>query len=241
MKTYKARGIVLHTVKYGETSLILYTLTDTVGRQTYMVQGVRGGKSRGRGGALFQPMFVLDFVGLESPKMELHRIKEVRPAFPLTSIPFDIRKSTISLFMAEVLYRLIREAEPLSPVFDFARGSVEALDGMTDGVANFHIWFLARLSPYLGFHPGNEYSPSAWFDIREGMYTPVEPGHGLSFDREKTRLLSELLQADIHDLAGVKLSRGARSGFLEAMLSYFGYHLDTIHQIRSVQILKEVF
>ncbi|MCD8071960.1 MAG: DNA repair protein RecO [Alistipes sp.] len=241
MKSYKARGIVLHTVKYGETSLVLYMLTDTVGRQTYMVQGVRGGKSRHRTGALFQPMFVLDFVGLESPKMELHRIREVRPAFPLSSLPFDIRKSTISLFMAEVLYRLIREAEPDSPLFDFVRGSVEALDGMGEGVANFHIWFLAKLSAYLGFHPGNDYTPASWFDIQEGVYSPVEPRHGFFFDRGNTGLLNDLLEADIHDLAGVKLSRTARSTFLEAMLSYYAYHLDTVHQIRSAQILKEVF
>ncbi|MCD7970538.1 MAG: DNA repair protein RecO [Alistipes sp.] len=241
MKNYKATGVVLHTVRYGESSVILYMLTDQVGRQSYMVQGVRGGKSKSNRGSILQPMFVLDFVGLHSPKMELHRIREMRTAFPMSTIPFDIRKSTISLFMAELLYRLVRETEPHSPLFDFVRGSVEALDGMSDGVANFHIWFLAQLSQYLGFCPGNEHAPGSWFDIQNGSYTPLEPRHGMAFDRETAALLNDMMQARVEDLAGVKLSRSRRSGFLEAMLGYLGYHLDTVDQIRSVQILKEVF
>ncbi|MCD8102256.1 MAG: DNA repair protein RecO [Alistipes sp.] len=241
MKSYKASGIVLHTVKYGETSVILYLLTDTVGRQTYMVQGVRGGRSKGNRSALFQPMFLLDLVGLESPRMELHRIREVRPAVPLTTIPFDIRKSTISLFMAEVIYRLVRETEPESPIYGFVRGAVEALDAMDDGVANFHIWFLAKLSPYLGFCPGNEYTDGFRFDIQEGIFTPLEPPHGMAFDRENSRLLDLLMQSRVEGLHDIRLSREKRSAFLSAMISYFSYHLDGINNIRSIQILREVF
>lgn len=241
MKSYKARGIVLHTVRYGENSMVVFMLTDTLGRQNYMVQGVRGGKSRGNKTALFQPMFLLGFEGYESSKMQMHRMREPRAEVPLMSVPFDVRKSTISLFMAEVLYRLVKEAEPNSPLFDFVWDSVGALDSMRDGIANFHLWFLVMLSSHLGFYPGNEYVAGSWFDIQNGVFTPVMPSHRLMLDREDTAVLAAIMETRPEGLAGLKLSRERRSSFLSSMLLYFGYHLDTMNNIRSVQILREVF
>lgn len=241
MKTYKGRGVVLHTLKYGDSSMVAYLLTDVGGRRSYMVQGVRSRSGRGSKLALFQPMFPVEFEGLESSRQQMHRFKEVRTAFPLQSIPFDVRKSTMALFMAEVLYRLVRESEPNEPLFDFVWGSVEALDAMQEGVANFHLWFLANLSRFLGFCPGNAYLPGSWFDIREGLYTPVQPAHTGVMTRECTLILRDLLECDVRFLAEIGLNRAQRVEFLNAMLVYFGYHLDAISAVQSVRILKEVF
>lgn len=241
MNNYKAKGVVLHSVKYGESAMIVYMLTNTYGRQTYIVQGIRSGKSKGNKAAIFQPMFLLDFIGLESPKMEMHRLKEVRTAIPLTSIPYDIRKSTISLFMAEVLYRLVREVEPESPLFDFVCGTIEALDHLEEGVANFHLWFLVRLSYYLGFHPGNEYIKGCWFDMKEGVFTPVMPSHRIMFDKKNTEIMNSFMECDVKNIADIKLSREQRSTFMTSVLTYFGFHLDAVNQVKSIQILKEVF
>ena len=139
MKSYKARGIVLGTLKYGEKGVIVHMLTDLYGRQSYMVQGV-GSRGRGSKLALFQPMFALEFEGLESPKMQMHRFGEVHSGVVLESTPFDVKKSTIALFMAEVLHRLVKESEANEMLFDFVWGSIEALDAATEGVANFHLW-----------------------------------------------------------------------------------------------------
>ena len=158
MKTYKGRGVVLHTLKYGDSSMVVYLLTDAGGRRSYMVQGVRSRNGRGSKLALFQPMFPVEFEGLESPRQQMHRFKEVRGGFVLQSLPFDVRKSTVALFMAEVLYRLVKESERNEALFDFVWGSVEALDALDEGTANFHLWFLAQLSRLLGFAPGNDYA-----------------------------------------------------------------------------------
>ena len=97
-------------------------------------------------------MFPVEFEGLESSRQQMHRFKEVQGGFVLQSLPFDVRKSTMALFMAEVLYRLVREYdEPNQALFDFVWNCVGALDSMDEGVANFHLWFLANLSRFLGF------------------------------------------------------------------------------------------
>lgn len=241
MKSYKARGVVLHTMKYGESSMVIFMLTDVLGRQNYMVQGIRSARSKGNRAALFQPMFVVDFVGLESPKMQMHRMQEVRSGVTLTSMPFDVRKSTIALFMAETLYRLVKEVEPQSPLFGFVEQSVAALDGLADGVANFHLWFMVRLSAHLGFYPGNEYIPGGCFDIQEGLFVHSMPQHRLALSPENTRILDAFMSAGVGELASINLARTQRSAFLAALLTYFGYHLDSIHNIRSLDILRDVF
>ena len=232
---------MLHTLKYGDTSMVAYLLTDVGGRRSYMVQGVRSRNGRGSKLALFQPMFPVEFEGLESPRQQMDRFKEVRAGFVLQSLPFDVRKSTMALFMAEVLYRLVRESEPNEALFDFVWGSAEALDAMNDGVPNFHLWFLANLSRLLGFRPGNDYTPGAWFDIREGLYTPVRPAHPGVMTQECAGLLERMLSCDVRRLGDVGLNRDRRSEFLNAMLAYFGYHLDAISAVQSVRILREVF
>jgi DNA repair protein RecO (recombination protein O) len=143
--------------------------------------------------------------------------------------------------MAEALYRLVREVEANSPLFDFVRGAVETLDGMTEGVANFHLWFVVALSRHLGFYPGNEHVVGSWFDVREGVFTPIMPLHGMVFSPENSQLLGRLMDTPAEEIASIPLNRTARVDFLGSMLTYLGYHLDGVRDIRSVDILREVF
>lgn len=241
MKSYKGRGIVLHTLKYGDSSIVVFLLTDVGGRRSYMVQGVRSTRGRGSKLALFQPMFALEFEGLESPHRQMDRFREVRSGIVLRTLPFDVRKSTVALFMAEVLYRLVKESEPNEGLFEFVWSCVSALDAMEEGVANFHLWFLARLSRFLGFFPGNDYHDGDWFDIREGLYTKTPVHSVLMMREENARTLHHLMGCDVDRLGDIALNRTRRVDFLNAMLDYYGYHLDAISAVQSVRILQEVF
>ena len=126
-------------------------------------------------------------------------------------------------------------------LFDFVWNCVGALDSMDEGVANFHLWFLANLSRFLGFCPGNEYASGDWFDIREGLYTKIRPTHVSYMNRECACMLRDFLECDVRCLSEIGLNRGQRVEFLNAVLVYFGYHLDAISAVQSVRILREVF
>ena len=241
MKSYKARGIVLNTVKYGDSSMVAQLLTDVGGRCSYMVQGVRSSRGRGSKAALLQPMFAVEFEGLQSSKMSMHRMKDLVPGMVLQSTPFDIRKSTMSLFMAEVLYRLVRDNEPAHELFDFVWGCVAALDAIDEGIANFHLWFLANLSRPLGFSPDNEYRDGAWLDMRDGHFTPHALIPSMALTPENARILHDMLECDVRYLAEIGLNRTERTEFLDAMLKYYAYHLESIRAVESIRILREVF
>ena len=240
MKSYKARGIVLGTLKYGEKGIIVHMLTDLHGRQSYMLQGVKP-TAKGSRMALLQPMFAVEFEGFSSTKMSMHRLRDLVPGMVLQSSPFDVRKSTMSLFMAEVLYRLVKDNEPSESLFDFVWGSVAALDALEEGVANFHLWFLANLSRPLGFSPDNEYRDGAWLDIRDGHYTHTPLLPSLALDAENARLLHDMLECDVRYLGEIGLNRTQRVAFLESMLKYYAYHLESIKAVESIRILREVF
>ena len=240
MKRYTARGIVLGTIKYGDKGLVVQMLTSSHGRQSYMVQGL--GSRRGHGKmALFQPMFALEFEGLESSRMQMHRMGEAHNGIVLQSTPFDIKKSTIALFMAEVLHRLVKESEANELLFDFVWGSIEALDIANEGIANFHLWFLSHLCRFLGFSPGNEYFPEAWFNIAEGIYSAEKPPREYCMTQENALILRDMLECDVRYIAEIGLNRHQRVDFLAALVNYYGYHLDTINSVQSIRILQEVF
>ena len=137
--------------------------------------------------------------------------------------------------------RQVKECEPNQRLFDFVWGSVAALDALDEGVANFHLWFLTNLSRFLGFSPGNAYLPGAWFDIREGSFTPLRPSHGEMLSTDDARILHDLLECDVRYIAEIGLNRRQRVAYLDALLVYYGYHLDAIHAVQSVRILQEVF
>jgi DNA repair protein RecO (recombination protein O) len=173
--------------------------------------------------------------------MSMHRMKDLVPGIVLQSTPFDIRKSTMSLFMAEVLYRLIRDNEPAHELFDFVWGCVAALDAIDEGIANFHLWFLANLSRPLGFSPDNEYRDGAWLDMRDGHFTPHALIPSMALTPENARILHDMLECDVRYLAEIGLNRTERVEFLDAMLKYYAYHLESIKTVESIRILREVF
>ncbi len=191
--------------------------------------------------ALFQPLFALEFEGASSPRAQMHRFKEVQSGVLLSRTPYDIRRSTVALFMAEVLYRLIKESEPNEELFDYAWGSLIALDTIDEGVANFHLWFLANLSRLLGFYPSGEWQEGAWIDIVDGCYASHKPSHTLVLNPHEAELMRDFTECDVRHLGEIGLNRGQRVEFLEALMRYYSYHLDAIKSVQSIDILKEVF
>ncbi len=240
-RNYKGRGIVLNTLKYGDSSMVVHLLTDVYGRQSYMVNGVKSAKGRGSKMALFQPLFAVEFEGVQPQRGEMHRFREVRSGLLLGRTPFDVRRSTIALFIAEVLYRLVKESESNAKLFDYIWGSIMALDTIEEGVANFHLWFLANLSRLLGFYPHGEWQKGAWLDIVEGEFSPVRPHHTMVLTPDMSEILRDLTECDVRYLGEIGLNRAQRTEFLNAMMKYYSYHLDSIKQVQSIEILKEVF
>ena len=234
-------GIVLHFIKYGESSVIATIFTRDFGRQSYMVNAARSKKAKNKS-SLLQPLFIVDLVAYQKQSRDVQRLKELKSSQVYQNIPFEITKSSIVLFIAEVLYKSINEHESYPELFDFIKNSLLYFDLMEDGSNNFHLWFLYRLTEYLGFLPDTNNSGfQGWFDIQKGAVLHYEPTHPYFANKDVTARLTELSKIKIGNLQTFKIHRDIRDSLLSVLVQYYQMHFGELGEIKSLNVLREVF
>jgi DNA repair protein RecO (recombination protein O) len=177
---HKTKGIVLRTVKYGETSIIVLIFTEKFGIQSYLVNGVRTSTKKGSGKAnLFQPAAILDLVVYHNELKQLNRIKEFKWSHLYQTIFSDVPKNAVSLFMVELLTKCLKQPEVNEDLFNFCEDAFIHLDESSSAVmANFSLYFALHLSSLLGFQIHDSYSAEKhYLDLQEGEFIAKEPMH----------------------------------------------------------------
>lgn len=217
----KTRGIVFRFTKYGETSIIVTIFTELFGIQSYIVNGVRS-KSAKNKIALYQPLTLLNLVVYHRERANLERIKEIQCYYPYQQLTVDVKKSTIGMFIVELLNKTVKEESHVQDLFDFLSDSLIAIDQLSDRVENAHLIFMIKLSRHLGFGPqfANE--------IVGGSVT----------DEETEKALAALLIADFDDV--VPMTNVQRRSILDLLLRFYADHLETFGEMRSIAVLKEI-
>lgn len=223
----KTKGLVLHNLKYRETSLLVTIYTAEFGIASYIENGVRSAKAKHKM-ALFQPLTLLDLEVFHKPGRGLHRISEAKCYFPYRQIPFDVGKSSIALFLSEVLAKVLKEEEANFPLFDFLEQSFQFLDGAQRNYENFHIQFLWNLASFLGFAPGN--TEELLDQLKHAQFT----GGNLI----NANMLNELVMANYGE--PFLISRSQRKECLSGLLHFYRLHMESFGELRSWEILQEV-
>lgn len=237
---HTTRGIVLKTIGYTDSSVIAKIYTELFGLQSFLVNAAHSKRSSTKAG-LLQPLSLVECVVYKKEKKQLQRIKEIRSEFPFTSIHSDISKSSIVLFLNEILYKTIREEERNEGLFEFIHSSIQVLDLRTESVANFHLYFLVQLSRYLGFFPsGNHSAELKYFDLQDGIFRLHLPAHPLCLDETLSLKLHELMNSSYVTIAGLNINPAQRKELLEKLITYFELHLDTITGVNSHKVLEEI-
>jgi DNA repair protein RecO (recombination protein O) len=218
----KTRGIVLSFLKYRETSIIARIYTERRGVQNYIVNGVRKAKPPGRI-ALFQPLTLLELVAyVPRQGSDLTRLSEFRCAEAFRTLPYEMRKSSVALFLSEVLSKSVREEEENEPLFRFLHDSILAFDEQTVGTENFALLFLLHLAGYLGFgvNTGGELIDQV---VLAGTAS------GQYFDQL------------LHTPAAVTIPNGqVRRELLTVLIRYYQLHVEGLGEVKSLDILSEI-
>lgn len=237
----KTTGIVLHTLRYGESSLIVHAYTEHFGRISLMAKGVKSEKKPGRA-ALLQPLKIISMEIHYKPSREIQILKEFASALPEHFQPPDPVKGSVSLFMAELLYKVLREEEPNEPMFRFLYQSVVQLNQLQKGIANYHLFFTVHLTKYLGFFPsGNFDEKHCFFDGTSGKFVEQLDASINAMPQEESFLLARLMNASPQNLENLCLNGIQRSRFLDEIIKFYQIHLEGMGKIRSIDILREVF
>jgi DNA repair protein RecO (recombination protein O) len=234
----KTRGIVLSYLKYRETSIIARVYTERLGVQSYVVNGVRKAKPPGRI-ALFQPFTLLELVAyVARGSGGLTRLSEFRCSEPFVSLPYEVQKSSVVLFLSEVVGRAVREEEQNEPLFQFLHDSILNFDRQTTGTENFALVFLLELATYLGFgvSSGGELTDQVIM-AGHAATTKGATGPATLRLREFDTYLDELLR----DPATSTIPNGrVRYELLNVLIRYYQLHVEQMGDIRSLEILSQV-
>ncbi|MDB5140135.1 MAG: repair protein RecO [Mucilaginibacter sp.] len=237
---HKTRGIVFKTTDFGENSIIVQVFTEKFGLQSYMVNGAKKPKAK-IGRNMLQPLHLLDMVVYHKNTGNVQRIKELKNSPQLLTIPYDIIKSSIALFLNEVLFKAVKQQGEDENLFDFVFSTIEWMDHQSEGLANFHLLFLTQLTRYLGFYPDRYLVGNAeYFDMKNGVFCQYKPDSFSYLSPPHTQNFAVLLQCSFENMPLLKLSNDERRYLIQKLLEYYALHIEGFGSIRSHEVLEEV-
>lgn len=237
----KLKGVVLHIIKYSDKNSIVHVLTDIYGKIAFLLpQGT--GKSSKMKNAIFMPLSLVEIETKIIPGRDIYAIKEAHLVYTVSTIHADPMKNAIAMFMTELIGRVIHEREQNRSLFRYVAASVEFLDKMEKGIANFHICFLYNLGTFMGIQPYTEtYRENFWFDMANGEFTPYKPPHNHILNPEEAKTIIMLSRMSFGNLHVFAFNREQRNSILDTMLKYFQIHNSTLGLMKSPEILKQLF
>ncbi len=235
----KTKAIVFSAIKYSEADLIVSCYTESNGIHSYLLRNILKSKKSSLKTSYFQPLTQLDIIASHKNKGTLEYIKEAKVAVPYTSLHTNIVKSSLVLFLAEMLRNCIREEEANPMLYAFLEDSLLWLDE-NDGVANFHIYFLLRVSHFLGFYPDASNIDYSYFNILDGNFQESKTSE-YCLEGETVEDLKRFFNSSLYDIGSIKLSKNSRSNLLELLLSYYKLHIQGYKRPKSLSVINQIF
>lgn len=231
----------LHTLRYGDSSLIISCFTKQYGLQSYMLRGILGSKRKKKlSKSLFEPLNLVEFEASKTETNKLSYLNEAHILLPYTAIPFDLKKKAVIFFLAEVIYQIVQEEQEANPeLFSFIENRMLWLD-QKENIGLFHIKFLLDLTRFMGFYPNFTEKNAAYFDLQEGCMSHYKPKSHF-IEGQTKELWATLLGTEFDNLHPIRLPPKVKMTLLESILNYFKLHLQQFKTPKSSAILNEVF
>lgn len=237
----KTRAIVLNSLKYGESQMIVDMYTKGRGRLSFIQRIPR----QGRGGIkkqYFQPLTILDIEFDYRATQRLHKLRSAAVVFPFRSLPFDMAKLSIALFVAEFTIYVTRSEQSDPALYAFVENSVRWLDACEGSFANFHIIYMLHLTRFIGFYPNVEdYASGCSFDMREGCFVYAAPPHADFLPPHEAEKIGLLLRLNYATMRLLRLTREERNRCVDVLLAYYRLHLPDFPEMKSLAVLRELF
>jgi DNA repair protein RecO (recombination protein O) len=244
MMLHKTKAIVLRTVKYGETSMVVTCFTEQFGLQSYMVNGIRQISKKGASRSVyFQPAAVLDLVVYHNEIKKLQRIKEFKWAHLYQHVFSDVFINAVSVYIIELVNKTLKEPEHNPELFHFLEDVLLHLDSSGRLItANLPLFFSLHLPVFFGFRISDNFSETNFIlDLQEGMFTSEGPKHAYYIEGKMAEIVSHILKAMTPaDLGELKLNQDTRRQLLTVMETYYALHISDFGSMKTLPVLREI-
>lgn len=226
------KGIVLHTYKYSETSVISKIYTKEFGLQSYFFKGIRNKKSKNKL-SLLQSLNIVDLEVTNNKKRSLQYVKEIQNNTDLSLLFFDMNKRFLSLFISEILLKVLVGSEKDHSLFKFIEKTVLSLNSSEYLSKNFSLVFLIKLSSYLGFYPNSEFSDREYFDLESATFISENSYYNIS-DDNKIYFTSLLKNKNI------EIPYQNRKELIKSLQTFYKLHHYNIDQLKSYEVIESL-
>lgn len=236
------KAFILKIIKYTHSSIIIQVYTNTNGRDAFMIRSINA-KNKKNIRPILQPLYFIEIDYDNKNNNQLKLAKNVSLINYYPNITNNVIKSSIVIFLAEVLQKTLQEENKNNHLFEYIQTSLEILNNDNFDSLNFHISFLIQLSKYLGVYPSNNYKENItpYFDLQSGSFMQNKPLHDNYLDSPITRMFHLFLNTDIIKSEQLKLTGKERSLILNKIIQYYSLHFNTFNSIKSLNILHEIF
>lgn len=236
----KTRAIALKITNYSENSVVAQLFTEEFGMQSYLINGARKPKAKIHINML-QPLHILDMVVYYKDSGTLQRIKEAASSPILQQIPLDITKSSVAIFLNEIIYKVLKQQQPDSQLFNFIQQSILWLDQTDKPINNFHLCFLMKLSRFLGYMPTASDKALPYFDLVDGVFTNFAPAHTYTLQEPHTNMFHTILNISYEKSHLIQMKHEDRIYLLSQIINFYKLHTENFGTVNSLQILEEIF
>ncbi len=233
----KTPAIVLNAIKYGDSGKIVKFFTLNHGLVSCISKSIYAKKNR-TNSLLFSFNFV-ELVYDEKPNQSLFFLKEINASKHFSSIHLQPEKTTIILFLTEILNSVLKEEEPNRALFEFLENSIFEFDQKISGFSDFHLWFLLNLTKFLGFYPHFE-KGFPYFDLNNGVSSNEIPT-GIYISDSDLQNFEKLISVDFQNQTQSQFNQIQRKSILSTLLKYFELHISDFRQPKSLEVLNQVF
>jgi DNA repair protein RecO (recombination protein O) len=233
----KTKAIVISSLKFQEKSLIVKCFTLSSGLKSYFVRDAFSSRKASQKIAYFQPLSILEIEAVHKNKGTLENFKEIKTAVPFQSIHTDIIKSTMVMFLSEMLHYSIQEEEKNESLFLFLETALTWLDHHDD-ISNFHLILLLEITKYLGFYPDTTEIDLPYFEINNGVFSLFQGANTLT--EHETNLFKKLIELKFDNNQKI-FHVVERQILLKILIDYYASHLEGFKKPKSLDVLKEIF
>jgi DNA repair protein RecO (recombination protein O) len=235
----KSRGIILQTLRYSDSKCIIKIFTQHQGLINFATNISRSKSAKIKLSHL-QILNQVEISYNEKPNKDIQFLNELNIYFPYLTLHSNISKSSIAVFINEVLQHTLKVSESNNDLFDFLSINLQWLDRTDSSVPDFHLHFLLEFTRFLGFFPHEENNSFQYFDLRDGIYTQSAPLHPDYLKGDELTLFTSFI-IDSKNKVEFLANRFQRNRLLEILIHYYKVHIPSFPTLKSIEVLREVF